>query len=333
MTTGAIRNVRDYNGDIQSAINSLPASGGEVYIPAGTHFITGSIMITHDNISLRGAGRSTILFVSGGTNVHAIKAEACNNIQISDLCIDGNGDNQSLTNLHGVGFSSVQHGVISNLYVENVKGDGITIFNKSRYIKINDCIVNKSFADNIITANASAITINNCIAISGIQMTSNGFGVYYSTGSTDFVTLSNCVSYHNSGNGFNFENGDRSVMSNCVSRENKDGVSIITNGNNNIVSNSQICDNRRDGVFINGISHMNTIIGNQIGSNARNGIYLNGGSINIINSNFIYGHAGSGFVSDNSTDYNVITGNIFKNNITPYLIIGANSISGNNLVV
>ncbi len=31
------RDVRDFEGDIQAAIDSLPASGGEVYIPAGTY--------------------------------------------------------------------------------------------------------------------------------------------------------------------------------------------------------------------------------------------------------------------------------------------------------
>jgi len=42
---------------IQAAINSLSSTGGTVYFPAGTYKVSSTLNITHDNITLAGAGK------------------------------------------------------------------------------------------------------------------------------------------------------------------------------------------------------------------------------------------------------------------------------------
>lgn len=62
ITTGTADNVV-----IQAAINSLSSSGGTVFIKAGSYTLAATITIASDNITVEGAGRSTILNFPGAT--------------------------------------------------------------------------------------------------------------------------------------------------------------------------------------------------------------------------------------------------------------------------
>ena len=55
--------------DIQAKIDSLPASGGMVFVPSGVYNLTaiGAISITKSNVTLAGAGDSTVI-ISAGSN-------------------------------------------------------------------------------------------------------------------------------------------------------------------------------------------------------------------------------------------------------------------------
>jgi hypothetical protein len=48
--------VTDDSAAIQAAINALPATGGEVYVPAGTYLVNTSITSTKASVTIRGAG-------------------------------------------------------------------------------------------------------------------------------------------------------------------------------------------------------------------------------------------------------------------------------------
>lgn len=56
----------DDTSSIQSAINSLPSSGGTVRLPAGTYVISQPITIDKDAVSLEGIGAASIIRVSSG---------------------------------------------------------------------------------------------------------------------------------------------------------------------------------------------------------------------------------------------------------------------------
>ena len=111
-----VRNVADYPS-IQDAINSLPATGGKVFIPAGLYIIISSIKIT-SNVVLTGEGFNTILKLADGANCNVIEnmnlgVGTDENIKIEHLQIDGNKREQTGPAngifLYGAPSSSVHH--------------------------------------------------------------------------------------------------------------------------------------------------------------------------------------------------------------------------------
>lgn len=83
---------------INAAIAALPAGGGEVLLSSGTFSCTSPVVIDRDNVALRGQGFSTILKLADGANAPVlvlgqtipVPTITRNNIQVSDLLIDGN---------------------------------------------------------------------------------------------------------------------------------------------------------------------------------------------------------------------------------------------------
>src|SRR5665213_4062905 len=55
-------------GEIQDALNSLPASGGEVVLPPGIYEISQPIVMQRSFQTLRGAGETTVLRLADNAN-------------------------------------------------------------------------------------------------------------------------------------------------------------------------------------------------------------------------------------------------------------------------
>ncbi|MCI0720062.1 MAG: right-handed parallel beta-helix repeat-containing protein [Acidobacteria bacterium] len=87
---------------IQEMIDSLPDTGGEVFIPAGVYTCTKPIVIDRDNVRLYGQGPDTVLRLADGANAPMLvlgQTEPAptvtrRDIRVSDLVIDGNRANQ-----------------------------------------------------------------------------------------------------------------------------------------------------------------------------------------------------------------------------------------------
>jgi len=120
--------------EIQSALDALPAAGGEVVLPAGKFEIHQPIILSRDHLSLSGAGAATILHLADNANCPVlILGEPVNHPQrtVKDLCvsglfIDGNRIRQprELWRLTGEGSQIRNNGVtvqdVSDSSVENV---------------------------------------------------------------------------------------------------------------------------------------------------------------------------------------------------------------------
>lgn len=97
-TSRGVINVADYPS-IQDAVNSLPATGGTVFIPAGLYIISSPIKLP-SNVTLTGEGFDTILKLADGANTNVIEnmnpgTWIDSNIVITNMQIDGNGENQT----------------------------------------------------------------------------------------------------------------------------------------------------------------------------------------------------------------------------------------------
>src|SRR5271156_4596143 len=58
--------------EIQQALDSLPASGGEVVLPAGSFEVCQPIVLKRDHLTLRGSGVATILRLDADANCPVI---------------------------------------------------------------------------------------------------------------------------------------------------------------------------------------------------------------------------------------------------------------------
>jgi hypothetical protein len=120
--------------EIQTALDNLPAAGGEVVLPAGTFEVTQPIVLQRDHQTLRGAGAETILQLADDANCPVIiLGEPVNHphrivrdVRVAELFIDGNRFHQQreLWRVAGEGSEIHNNGItvqgVNNSVVENV---------------------------------------------------------------------------------------------------------------------------------------------------------------------------------------------------------------------
>ncbi len=119
--------------EIQRALDSLPADGGEVVLPPGKIEVSQPIILQRDYQTLRGAGRETILFLADNANCPVIimgepvnQPKPTRHLRVGDLFIDGNRLRQQreLWRLEGEGSIIRNNGItvqnVSDSIVENV---------------------------------------------------------------------------------------------------------------------------------------------------------------------------------------------------------------------
>ena len=120
--------------EIQSALDALPATGGEVVLPAGRFEIHRPIILSRDHQALCGAGAATILHLADKANCPVlILGEPVNqprrtvrDLRVSGLFIDGNRVRQQreLWRLTGEGSQIRNNGItvqgVSDSRIENV---------------------------------------------------------------------------------------------------------------------------------------------------------------------------------------------------------------------
>ncbi len=122
------------SAQIQAALDRLPASGGEVILPAGTFNLDQSIVLRRDNLTLRGTGPETILRLADNANCPVIimgdpvnhPSQIIRHLKVAGFFIDGNRSHQQRELWHDTGEGSEirNNGItvqaVSDSVVENV---------------------------------------------------------------------------------------------------------------------------------------------------------------------------------------------------------------------
>ncbi len=104
---------------IQSAIDSLPSTGGKVFIREGTYNISSPITINRDSIVIQGAGKATILRLVDNFNDYMFKIDDATlryYLTFTDMKLDGNQANQ--TGGGTIMASSTARSLFKNLWFE-----------------------------------------------------------------------------------------------------------------------------------------------------------------------------------------------------------------------
>ena len=121
-------------GEIQRALDALPATGGEVVLPPGKISIRQPLVLRRDFQTLRGSGTATVLRLADDANCPVIimgepvndPQQTIKNLRVSDLSIDGNRAHQQreLWKLEGEGSEIRNNGItvqgVSDSLIENV---------------------------------------------------------------------------------------------------------------------------------------------------------------------------------------------------------------------
>jgi hypothetical protein len=120
--------------EIQQALDSLPAGGGEVVLPAGRNEVHQPIILSRDNQTLRGAGTATILHLADNANCPVIilgepvnyPTQTIRHLKVAGFFVDGNRAHQQreLWQIQGEGSEIRNNGVtvqnVTDSTVENV---------------------------------------------------------------------------------------------------------------------------------------------------------------------------------------------------------------------
>lgn len=247
---------------INTALNALPAHGGEVVILDGEYLIEQviSMPLLKDNITLRGNGNATILkrgYNSDVTSRGLICLASKHNCFIDFLSIDGNKD--VYTNQYNAGIyatSTTKNCEISRLSIQNCYGYGIRIDDTSLSNKIQNCIIqNNRCGINIISAHDTHIegnTISN----------NTEEGIYIQEAYRSFV-VNNKIAGNNSAGISLYDSSKNNSVCNNVCTANDGGIAIRTDCVNNLISNNICVNSSSYGIAIS-LSDWNTISNNVI---------------------------------------------------------------------
>ncbi len=255
---------------IENAVNSLPADGGAVVLLEGVYVISSDgVDVTASNISLIGAGSSTILqrgydatSYDGIITVGDNGTTPVSNVTIANLTISG--AKTTYTGIENVGIlfdNSVSYSQIRNINVQDTYGYGMFLEPDSDNNMVTEnnfrgssgvvfqAADNNSFVNNYSQSNANGVYLiasdNNVVANNHLESNSN-FGVYLSSGSDHNSVTSNYI-YSNGSSGIFITTASNNLISsnsliNNAGTGSVSSIRITTNSDNNTITTNYIAD-------------------------------------------------------------------------------------------
>jgi len=280
--------------EIQAAIDTLPATGGCIYMKEGTYTITTPIEINKIGISITGCGYSTLLQTALNINIFNLSA---NNFHLEKMRLNGSGTGNY--SIYSVSTDYIGGGVIMDLWIAD--------FTEALHLEYIDAIViSHCFIDTISndaisigygneTFGASEILLDGCrfAAIDRYGIYLNGACSYNKISNNTFVGA--CLQWAIYLN----DNCDRNIITsnNVMFMEDTGGIRIEDNCDFNVVCANTITDIiGGDGVVITEDCESNLV------------------SSNVFRGCGIPFTSGGGVLIDDNSDFNSVVANIFEYN-------------------
>ena len=306
---------------INSAINSLDAVGGEIYVYADSYAISSPIRFEGcHNIILRGGGVRTTFYASADVNVFEVmgtEGESISDIELRNFKVKGYYDINPSTTKTGIYVQYTTNTKIMGVWVHKAN-HGIYLYGETNYRPIvQDCRCWDNDDDGIAdTGSYASIIVDNWSFDNG------DCGIHLVNGGNRLISgnflSGNGVGGGGSKHGLALENVELSTVDgNIMATNEKDGIRVTTNSSDNTISNNIIRNNKESGVMILGqYTTHNVVDGNRLISNGnaseslRNGITLMTDSDNNVISNNIVSDSGYvGIYLANTVDYTIVIGN------------------------
>jgi hypothetical protein len=273
-----------FTGGIFEAISDLPSAGGTVRLSGNrTYDLSFTVPITGNDITIEGAGNSTIVQMAHATGVHFFGSQGsgitgsrftARNFKIEGL-------NSSKTNGRGFNFGTCSDCLVENVYIANTAdaaiGTNAAGPSTTTRLRVINCIIDSpgdaasSDGYGIILNNANDCIIEGNYIANSLNASIFGFGT-----SANNIIRGNRVEAG--------ENGIRwgSVGATCnhwtVVNNEIDGCSvdgIRADGSNAIVMGNRSINNTLSGIKCDGPMTSSVWSNNYCNSNGNKGIYLN----------------------------------------------------------
>ncbi len=369
----------DYNTDgtadqteINQAISDLPAGGGIVLLKAGTYTINGNINILKNNVTLRGEGKVTKIFLANSSNVDMVQVgngtTIANDCVVEDIFFDGNRANQTslgaLLNIYGSAGTKALRNVIrgcrfynaltdavkliyadkgivaNNIFDENTGGSGLGFFSSSQSNNANENV----FIHNLYGVYSNSHYNN----VSGNVFVDNtSYGVYLN-GVVNFCVSGNwfgSIAYFQTGIYLAASTARTAITGNSFYQPYRAVYGAASTATiANVISGNTIHLANQEAIYMQGGANQNVITGNIIRQSGLHGIRVRGPK-NIISNNLLLdnGQTTTNTYSDiyldddgsNFSSENIVLGNICRAtlaNKTAYGIRENGSSDNNNLI-
>jgi hypothetical protein len=148
-------NARDFP-TLQAAVDGLPATGGDIFIPAGKYQLFATLVIGKPNVTLRGQGRGSIITAPANPGYDLIRIEK-GWARLLDLAVDGNATSSSAAKACVVATGAeVERCYLKNVLMQKASGPGLLVRDVTSVIALNcECSSNKGDGFRIGRSNAT----------------------------------------------------------------------------------------------------------------------------------------------------------------------------------
>ena len=228
---------------IQQAIDSLPATGGQIIVASGTYTCTTAIVVDRDNVDLRGQGPATVLRLADNVNSPVLvlgrtttpPGVTRSHIRVANLAIDGNRASQTM---------ECWGGPCDTGGLTFIRNNGVTLRRVSD-VQIESVITHHARSGGLVVEKGSRrVTVRD---FTSFDNTFDGLAAY----ETEDSLLTGLHLYNNP----------------------YAGLSLDIRFNNNIVSDAVLTGNGKQGIFMRD-SRDNLFHGIQIRNSGEQGVFL-----------------------------------------------------------
>ncbi|GLQ89886.1 right-handed parallel beta-helix repeat-containing protein [Dyella flagellata] len=280
---------------IQAAINSLPSSGGTIYVPAGTYMINalaGISLRSHTRLSLA-SGAYLKAIGNSSDRSWVVKAWNVNNVEIVGGGVIGerNSHRGSYGEWgYGINISGSSKVYVHDITVSDCWGDGLLIGATgwgARMVPSYSVTLNHVTSTNnrrqgmSITPSSQVYVVNSSFTNTHGTAPQGGIDIEPQTqGRVSEVRLENTTLSSNTGNGLEVHNNVNGLTLYKVTAQHNKGFGVYTGGPTNVsITGSNLSQNYLFGVEVSyGTSHV-TIANNTINYNGDSWFYAHGQSI------------------------------------------------------
>lgn len=284
----ATRNVRNYGayGDglhddtaaIQAAINSLPSTGGTVYIPAGTYLVDTTRRINLRSLMLLSLASGAVLKAktSSVRRAYILNLSNVRDVEIAGGQLVGERDTHRYVSgttdewNHGLAINGSARVTVRDIRISKCTGDGVCIGGASSDVVIANIVATRCRRQGLSITQSTNVRVYDS-EFSYTQGTKPECGIDVEPDvpySTSNVLIQNCWIHNNKANGVQIykRTSAVTVRANTIERNSGYGILAIGAGGGSLVSN-QVRHNRLYGIGLRAASHHFIVSGNTFRNN------------------------------------------------------------------